>query len=51
MTVSVPQGWITLVHPEGFRYFVNQGKVSQVHELSKTDGLSWSYTRREHSHR
>jgi hypothetical protein len=40
---SVPNGWTTVVHPEGPRYFVNQETVRQVHELLKTGGLSWSY--------
>lgn len=48
--MNVPQGWTALVHPEGARYFVNQEKVRQIHEISTTDGLSW-ITRSEHSQR
>jgi hypothetical protein len=47
--MPVPQGWTTVVHPEGARYFVNQENVGEVHELWNTNGLSWRYTRREHS--
>jgi len=47
--MDVPPGWTTLIHPEGVRYFVNQENVRQVQQLLKTDGLSWSCTRRERS--
>jgi hypothetical protein len=40
---SLPEGWTMVVHPEGPRYFVNQEKVRQVYEFSKTGGLNQSY--------
>jgi hypothetical protein len=31
--MAVPEGWVTLVHPEGARYFVNKAQVRQLHEF------------------
>ncbi|KAG1753613.1 uncharacterized protein EDB91DRAFT_1333047 [Suillus paluster] len=41
--MAMPQGWITLVHPEGSRYFVHQEKVRPDHDLWKADDLSGRY--------
>ncbi|KAG1748246.1 uncharacterized protein EDB91DRAFT_1244960 [Suillus paluster] len=43
--LDVPPGWISVVHPEGARYFVNQTTVRQVHGFLKADGLRYDAQR------
>lgn len=40
--MPVPPGWISVVHPEGSRYFVNQATVRDV-QLLQAGCLSSSY--------